>query len=64
MFAQAATEAFCAVVGTGRTVAVGQVLVDGHVVALETQLGFDGFPRGPPVEVVNLAAAGGRGGGI
>jgi hypothetical protein len=45
-------------------VAVGQVLVDGHVVALETQLGFDGFPRGPPVEVVNLAAAGGRGGGI
>jgi len=46
VFAQATAEAFDAVVGAGKTMAVDQVLVDGHVVALEAQLGFDEFPMG------------------
>ena len=47
VFAQAAAgKAFDGVVGTGKSMAVDQVLVDGHVVALEVQLGFDEFPVG------------------
>jgi len=46
VFAQAASKTFDGVVGTGKSMAVDQVLVDGHVVALEAQLGFDEFPVG------------------
>jgi hypothetical protein len=46
VFAQAASKTFDVVVGAGKSMAVDQVLVDGHVVALEAQLGFDEFPVG------------------
>jgi len=41
VFAQAAAEAFDAVVGAGEPVHINQVLVDRQVVAFEAQLGFD-----------------------
>ena len=40
-FAQAAAEAFDAVVGAGKSMAVDQVLLDDGVVSLGVQLGFD-----------------------
>ncbi len=41
MLAQATGETFDAVVGTGKSMAVDQILVDRHVVSLEAQLSFD-----------------------
>ena len=46
VFAQAARKAFDAVIGAGKSMLVYQVLVDGHVVALEAQLGLDERPVG------------------
>jgi hypothetical protein len=40
-FAQATSKTFDGVAGTGKSMRIDQVLVDGHVVALETQLDFD-----------------------
>jgi len=40
-FAQPTSKTFDAVVSAGKTMVVHQVLVDGHVVSLEAQLGFD-----------------------
>ena len=41
MFTQPSSKAFDAVVGTDKPMFINQVLVDGHVIALQTQLGFD-----------------------